>query len=67
MAGSNLGGERQRETTRRPASQDTVFLPALAGTGDDRRVVVRHDIYLKALESARKVLRLYHSERRRQL
>ena len=29
--------------------------------------VVRHDVYLKALESARKVLRLYHSERRRQL
>ncbi len=69
MAGSNtLGRERQREKTRRAASADSVFLAALNGTGDENpRVVVRNDIHLKALELARKALRLYHSERKRHL
>jgi hypothetical protein len=60
--------DRARETTRRPPSTDTVFLAALAGTGDgDSRVVIRNDVYLQALEAAKRVLRIYHSERRRQL
>ena len=64
----NLGRERQREKTRRAASADTVFLAALAGTGDgNARVVVRNDVYQKALDAARKVLRIYHSERKRQI
>jgi hypothetical protein len=69
MAGNNnLGRERQREKTRRAASADSVFLAALGGTGEEHpRVVVRNDIHLKALESARKALRLYHSERKRQI
>lgn len=68
MAASNIGRERQREKTRREASADSIFLAALSGTGDESaRVVVRNDVYLKGLDSARKVLRLYHSERKRQL
>ena len=60
--------DRARETTRRPASKDTVFLSAMSGTGDeDSRVVIRNDVYLQALEAAKRVLRIYHSERRRQL
>ena len=59
--------DRVRETTRRPPSQETVFLSALAGTGEDSRVVIRNDVYLQALEAAKRVLRIYHSERRRQL
>ena len=59
--------DRVRETTRRGPSQETVFLQALAGTGEDSRVVIRNDIYLQALEAAKRVLRIYHSERRRQL
>jgi hypothetical protein len=65
MAG-NEGAERHREKTRRIASAESVFLPALAGTGDERaRAVVRNDVYMKAVESARKVLRTYYSERKR--
>jgi hypothetical protein len=59
--------DRVRETTRRGPSQDTVFLSAMAGTGEDTRVVIRNDVYLQALEAAKRVLRIYHSERRRQL
>jgi hypothetical protein len=59
--------DRARESTRRGPSQDTVFLSALSGTGEDSRVVIRNDIYLQALEAAKRVLRIYHSERRRQL
>jgi hypothetical protein len=59
--------DRARETTRRAPSQDTVFLSAMAGTGEDTRVVLRNDIYVQALEAAKRVLRIYHSERRRQL
>ena len=35
MRGKKLNQDRQRETTRRAASNDSVFLPALAGTGDE--------------------------------
>ena len=60
--------DRYREATRRAASADTVFIPSLGGTGDDnQRVVIRNDVYQKALEAARRVLRIYHSERRRQI
>jgi len=60
--------DRQRETTRRAATRESVFLPALAGAAEGGdRVVVRNDIYLQALEAARRVLRSYYSERRRQL
>ena len=59
--------DRVREATRRGPSQDTVFLSALSGTGEDSRVVIRNDVYLQALEAAKRVLRIYHSERRRQL
>lgn len=65
MAG-NEGAERHREKTRRIAPVESVFLPALAGTGDESaRAVVRNDIYMKAVESARKVLRTYYAERKR--
>jgi Ser/Thr protein kinase RdoA (MazF antagonist) len=68
MVGKKLNYDRQRETTRRPASDESVFLSALAGTGDENtRAVIRNDIYQQALESAKRVLRIYHSERRRQL
>jgi hypothetical protein len=69
MAGNNnVGRERQREKTRRPPSEDSVFLAALAGTLEEgRRVVIRKDIHEQALEAARRVLRVYHSERKRQL
>ena len=68
MAGKKFNHDRQRETTRRAASTDSVFIPPLAGTGDDARpAVIRNDIYEQALESARRVLRMYHSERRRQI
>ncbi len=67
VVSNDVGRERQREKTRRGASADTVFLAALAGTGDDRRVVVRNDVHQKALEASRRVLRLYHSERKRQI
>ncbi len=67
MRGKKLSPDRQRETTRRGPTNDTVFLSALAGTGDDARAVIRNDIYVQALEAAKRVLRIYHSERRRQL
>ena len=67
MRGKKLSQDRQRETTRRGPTTDTVFLSALAGTGDDSRAVIRNDIYVQALEAAKRVLRIYHSERRRQL
>jgi len=68
MAVGNVGNERQREKTRRAPNVDSVFLAAFAGALEDReRVVVRHDIYLKALDASRKVLRIYHAERKRQL
>ena len=69
MAAKNISRERQREMTRRTTARDSIFLPALAGTSDAEapRVVVRNDVHLTALESARQVLRIYHSERRRQL
>jgi hypothetical protein len=68
MDASNFGHERQREVTRRAASRDSVFLSALAGTGDDgARAVVRNDIHLKALAAARQVLRFYYAERKRQI
>jgi hypothetical protein len=68
MVGKKFNHDRQRETTRRAASTDSVFIPPLAGTGDDARpAVIRNDIYEQALESARRVLRMYHSERRRQI
>jgi hypothetical protein len=68
MAANAVGSERQREKTRRAATADSVFLAALSGTADDReRAVVRNDVYLKALEASRKVLRIYHVERKRQL
>jgi hypothetical protein len=59
--------DRQREATRRPASDETVFLAPLAGSGENTRVVIRNDIYLQAMDAAKRVLRIYHSERRRQL
>jgi hypothetical protein len=68
MRGKKLSQDRQRETTRRAPTTDTVFLSALAGTGDENtRAVIRNDVYLQALEAAKRVLRIYHSERRRQL
>lgn len=67
MAGIVTGDERQRERTRRPPSADSVFIAALAGTGENARVVIRNDVHQKALEAARKVLRLYNSERKRQI
>lgn len=68
MRGSNSNQDRAREATRRAPSKDTVFLAALAGTGDDNpRAVIRNDVYLQALEAAKRVLRIYHSERRRQI
>lgn len=68
MAGNLVGGERQREKTRRPPSENSVFISALAGTGDgSERVVIRNDVYVKALESARQVLRIYNSERKRKI
>lgn len=68
MRSKKVNQDRLRETTRRPASGDTVFLPALAGTGDENsRVVIRNEVYLQALDAAKRVLRIYHSERRRQL
>lgn len=68
MVGKRPNYDRQRETTRRAVSPDSVFLPSLAGTGDEnQRVVIRNDVYQEALEAARRVLRIYHSERRRQL
>jgi len=68
MRGKKLNQDRLRETTRRPASDDTVFLRPLAGTGDENsRAVLRNDVYLQALDAAKRVLRIYHSERRRQL
>jgi hypothetical protein len=68
MRGTKLNQDRLRESTRRAPSTETVFLAALAGTGDENpRVVLRNDVYLQALEAAKRVLRIYHSERRRQL
>jgi hypothetical protein len=68
MAGSSSGQERQREKTRRAPSAESVFISGFAGTGEgNERAVVRNDVYLKALDSARKILRLYHAERKRQL
>jgi hypothetical protein len=68
MAGKRVKHDRDREATRRPGSRESVFLPALAGTPDEgRRAVIRNDVYEQALESARRVLRIYHAERRRQL
>jgi hypothetical protein len=68
MRGKKSNDDRSREKTRRPASHDTVFISALAGTSDERpRVVIRNDVYLQALDAAKRVLRIYHSERRRQL
>jgi hypothetical protein len=65
---ANLNQDRVREATRRPASADSVFLPSLAGTGDENpRAVIRNDVYLQALDAAKRVLRIYHSERRRQI
>jgi len=68
MRNKKLNQDRVREATRRPASSDTVFLAPLAGTGDENtRVVLRNDVYVQALEAAKRVLRIYHSERRRQI
>ena len=68
MRGKKPNQDRLREATRRPASDDTVFLAALAGTGEGAsRAVIRNDVYEQALEAAQRVLRIYHSERRRQL
>lgn len=68
MALGRSNHDRAREATRRAASEDTVFLPALAGTGDEsRRAVIRNDIYLQAVDAAKRVLRSYYSERRRQI
>ena len=68
MVGKKFNHDRQRETTRRAPSPDTVFIPPLAGTGDGARpAVIRNDVFEQALESARRVLRIYHSERRRQI
>jgi hypothetical protein len=68
MAVGRLNQDRARETTRRPASEDSVFLPALAGTGDEaNRAVIRNDVYLEALGAAKKVLRAYHVDRKRKL
>jgi hypothetical protein len=68
MRSKKLSQDRLRETTRRPASDETVFLSALAGMGDENsRAVIRNDVYLQALDAAKRVLRIYHSERRRQL
>ncbi len=67
MAVSRQNHDRAREATRRPSSADTVFLSALSGTGDETRAVVRNDIYLQALDAARKVLRAYHVDRRRHI
>jgi hypothetical protein len=68
MVGKKFNHDRQRETTRRSPSRDTVFIPALAGTGEDARAaVIRNDVFEQALEAARRVLRTYHSERRRQI
>jgi hypothetical protein len=59
--------DRAREATRRAPSADSVFLSPMSGTGDDPRTVIRNDVYVQALEAARRVLRIYHSERRRQV
>lgn len=66
MRSSKADHDRQRETTRRSATRDSVFLPALAGAAEGgERVVVRNDIYVQALAAAQRVLRTYYSERRR--
>jgi hypothetical protein len=68
MAGNNIANERQREKTRRPPTAESVFLAALSGRVDDtERVVIRNDVYLKALDAARKILRTYYVERKRQI
>ncbi len=67
MAGSVVKNDRAREATRRAASADSVFLSALAGTGEEDRVVIRHDVHVKAVEAAQKVLRNYRADRRRQI
>jgi hypothetical protein len=68
MVGKKFNQDRQRESTRRAPSRDSVFIPPLAGTGEDSRpAVIRNDIFEQALESARRVLRTYHAERRRQI
>ena len=68
MAGDGRSSDRLREKTCGPASARSVFLPPLGGeAGEGRRAVVRHDVYLKALEAARQVLRTYYAERQRQI
>jgi hypothetical protein len=68
MRGKSSTLDRLRETTRRGPSKHTIFLQPLAGTREEgSRVVIRNDVYVRALEAARQVLRTYHSERRRQL
>jgi hypothetical protein len=65
MTASEGGRDRQREATRRDATERSVFLSALAGTAEDTpRAVVRHDVHLRALDAARRVLRTYQAERR---
>jgi hypothetical protein len=67
MSGKNGISER-RTAGRREGHDDSVFLPPIAGVaGGDKRVVVREDVHERALETARKILRAYVSERRRQL
>jgi hypothetical protein len=59
---------RAREATRRPASAESVFLTPLAGTGDDsRRAVIRNDVFERAIDAARRVLRSYYVDRKRQI
>jgi hypothetical protein len=66
MGDKIVAHERHRQHARRTSSRDSVFLPGLTNEpGDDNRVVVREDVHERALESARRILQTYLSERRR--
>jgi hypothetical protein len=66
MGDEIVAHERHRQRARRTWSRDSVFLPALTNEpGDDSRVIVREDVHERALESAKRVLQTYLSERRR--
>jgi hypothetical protein len=68
MVGLRTNHDRAREKTRRPASANSVFLTPLTGMGDEtRRAVIRNDVYEQALAAAKRVLRGYYVDRKRQI